>query len=114
MGFHESQEQTQQSNKMKQKHKDKKHKRSNKQPLLIVGSTSLDGGEGGGVMTLSGGLGPAPPFFLFLEAPECFFFKTAGDFLFVVSLKAWCHFAICNDAQMVPEFILEDITMALV
>ena len=58
---------------MKQKHKDKKHKRSNKQPLLIVGSTSLDGGEGGGVMTLSGGLGPAPPFFLFLERQSASF-----------------------------------------
>ena len=63
--------------------------------------TSLDGrhgGEGDGGMIPTGGLGPPPPFFLFLETPEHFFFKTAGDFLFVVSIKAWCHFAIHNDA----------------
>ena len=65
-------------------------------------STSVDGGHGGdgggGGMTPPGGLGPPPPFFLFLEVPECFFFKTAGDIWFVVSLKVWHHFAICNDA----------------
>ena len=60
--------------------------------------TSLDGGEGGGGMIPTGGLGPPPPVFLFLDAPECFFFKTAGDLLFVVSIKAWHHLAICNDA----------------
>ena len=37
-------------------------KRSNKQPLLIVVSTSLDGGEGGGGMIPTGDLGPPPPF----------------------------------------------------
>ena len=51
-------------------------------------STSLDGGERGGEMTPTGGLGLPPPFFLFLEAPEPFFFKTAADLLFVVSIKA--------------------------
>ena len=64
--------------------------------------TSVDGGHGGhgggGRMTPTGGLGPPPPFILFWEVPEHFFFKTAGDFWFVVSLKAWCHFAICDDA----------------
>ena len=58
-------------------------------------STSVDGGHGGegggGGMTPTGGLGPPPPFFFFLEVPECFFFKTAGDFWFVVLLKVWCH-----------------------
>ena len=34
----------------------------NIKPLLIVVSTSLDGGEGGGGMTPTGGLGPPPPF----------------------------------------------------
>ena len=54
------------------------------------------------------------PFFFFLEAPEHFFFETAGDFWFVVSLKVWRHFTIHNDAQMAPQSILEDIVMALV
>ena len=54
-------------------------------------STSLDGGEGGGGMTPTGGLGPPPPFFLLLEVPEHFFSETAGDLLFVVSIKAWSH-----------------------
>ena len=60
--------------------------------------TSLDGGEGGGGTIPTGGLGPPPPFFLFLEAPEHFFFETVGDLLFVVSIKSWCYFEICNDA----------------
>ena len=76
--------------------------------------TSLDGGEGGGGMIPTGGLSPSPPVFLFLDAPECFFFKTAGDLLFVVSIKAWHHLAICNDALMAPQFILENVIMALV
>ena len=46
-------------------------------------STSVDGGHGGegggGGTTPTCGLGPPPPFFLFLEAPEHFFFETAGD-----------------------------------
>ena len=67
------------------------------QPLLIVVSTSLYGGERGSGMTPTGGLGPPPPFLLFLEAPEHFFFKTAGDLLFVVSIKAWHHFTTCDD-----------------
>ena len=65
---------------------------------MIVMSTYLDGGEGGGGMTPTGGLGPPPSFFLFLEVPEHFFFETAGDLLFVVSIKAWSHFTICDDA----------------
>ena len=65
-------------------------------------------------MTPTGGLGPPRPFFLFLEVPECFFFKTAGDLLFVVPIKAWHHFTICDDAQMALQFILEDIVMVLV
>ena len=76
----------------------RKIKRSNNQPLLIVVLTSLDGGEGGGGTMPTGGLGPPPPFPLFLEVPEHFFFETAGDLLFVVSIKAWHHFAIHNDA----------------
>ena len=75
--------------------------------------TSLDGGEGGGGMTPTHGLGPASPFLMF-GAPEHFFFETAGDILFVVSIRAWRCFSMCNDAQMVPQFILEDVVMALV
>ena len=78
-------------------------------------STSLDGGKGGGGMTpTTGGFGPPPPFFLLLEAPEHFFFETAGDLLFVVSIKAWSHFKIHYDAPMVLQFIFEDMVMALV
>ena len=77
-------------------------------------STALDGGEGGGGTTPPGGLDTPPPFLLLLEGPECFFFETAGDLLFVVSIKAWHHFTICNNAQTVPQFILEDVIMALV
>ena len=80
--------------------------------------TPLDGGHGGegggGGMTPTGGLGPPPPFFFFLEVPECFSFGTAGDFWFLVSDKAWCHFAICNDVQLAPQSILEEVIMALV
>ena len=79
---------------IKQCQKDmRKIKRSNNQPLLIVVLTSLDGGEGGGGMILTG-LGPPPRIFLFLEVPEGFFFETARDLLFVVSIKAWSKF--CN------------------
>ena len=60
--------------------------------------TSLDGGEGGGGTTPTGGLGPPPPFLLCLEAPEHFFFETAGDLLFAVSIKVWRHFKMHNDA----------------
>ena len=70
-------------------------------------STSLDGGKGGGGMTPTGGLGPSPPFFLFFEAPEYFFFESAGDLLFVVSIKVWLSFAICDDAQTVQQLITE-------
>ena len=65
-------------------------------------------------MAPTGGLGPPPPFFFFLEAPEHLFFETAGDFWFLVSLKVWCHFTICDYVQMVPQSILEDVIMALV
>ena len=79
-------------------------------------STSGNGGceGGGGGMAPTGGLGPPPPFLFFLEAPELFFFKTDGDFWFVVSHKAWHHFTICDNVQIVPQSILEDIVMALV
>ena len=81
-------------------------------------SSSVDGGHGGegggGGMTPTGGLGPPPPFFFFSEVPEHFFFATARDFWFVVSLKVCHHFTICTGAHMVPQSLLEDIVMALV
>ena len=37
--------------------------------------------------------------FIRLEAPECFFFETAGESLFVVSIKkAWQRFTMHNNA----------------
>ena len=55
MGFHEYQAQTHQSNKTKSK-RDEKSQQKQHQPLLIVVSTSLDGGEEGGGMIPTGGL----------------------------------------------------------
>ena len=62
------------NNQIKQSQKEMRIKRSNNQPIFIVVSTSLDGGEGGGGMIPTGSLGPPPPIFLFLEAPERLFF----------------------------------------
>ena len=65
-------------------------------------STSLDGGEQGGGMTPTGGLGPPLPFFLFLEAPEPFFSRQLqtycllyqlrlSDVLQYMMMHEWCH-----------------------